>query len=222
MGLGIMAMHFIGMKAVHLPMAMMFDWPTVLLALACAILASALAFYIVTRPAVGFRNILFSGVFMGSGIAATHYLSMEAMRIAMTRTYSPGLVLLSILVAIVFSGAALQQAFYFREPPRIWRKFSSALLIDLAVVDMHYIGMAAMHFVLTSSVTDHDSVSIGSGIVTAMTLIIVGMIIIASMAGRRFSRQEQELADKSLQLQAIFDNMRDGIVLVDTHRNILR
>jgi PAS domain S-box-containing protein len=223
MGFGIAAMHFIGMEALHLPMPMMFDWPTVLISLAAAILASGLAFHVAGRPAVGLRSVVFAGICMGSGVAATHYLSMEAMRIPVTRNYSPGLVLLSILMGIILSAAALNQAFRSREASASnnWRRFSSALLLGIAIASTHYIGMAAMHFVLRPTIMDHDSVSIGFGSIAAMTLAILGLVFIASVVGRRFSRQEQELVDNRQQLQTIFDNMNDGIVVLDLQRNVL-
>jgi len=223
MGFGIMAMHFVGMEALHLPMSMMFDWPTVLLSLAAAILSSGLAFHVVGKPNVSLRSILFGGIYIGSGVAVTHYLSMEAMRIPVTRHYSPGLVLLSIFMAIILSAAALHLAFGFREisASNSRRRFSSALLLGLAIATMHYIGMAAVHFELRPTVTDHDSVSIGFGSIIAMTLVILGLVFIASIVGRGFSRKEQELADNRLQLQAIFDNMNDGIVVLDLQRNVI-
>jgi two-component system sensor histidine kinase/response regulator len=182
MGFGIAAMHFIGMKAFHLPMPMVYDWPTVLLSLACAILASGLAFYTIGGPAVSLRSIAFSAICMGSGIAATHYLSMEAMRIPVTRTYSPGLVVLSILVAIVLSGVALQHTFHLRENSSSSERriLSGALLLGIAVAAMHYTGMAAMHFVSTPTIVDHDSISIGFAGIAAMTVVILGLLFIAA------------------------------------------
>src|SRR5713226_413821 len=41
MGTGIWSMHYVGMLAFHLPMPVSYDWPTVLLSLFAAILASA-------------------------------------------------------------------------------------------------------------------------------------------------------------------------------------
>src|ERR1700694_1236071 len=43
MGIGIWAMHYIGMLAFHLPIPVQYDWPTVLLSLLAAIFASAVA-----------------------------------------------------------------------------------------------------------------------------------------------------------------------------------
>src|SRR5229473_4485295 len=49
MGIGIWAMHFKGMLAFRLPVAMDYHWPTVLVSLVIGVLASAIALYIVSR-----------------------------------------------------------------------------------------------------------------------------------------------------------------------------
>jgi len=57
MGLGIWAMHYIGMEAYSLPDAvdalLRYDWPTTLLSLIAAILASAVALYLAGPPWAG-------------------------------------------------------------------------------------------------------------------------------------------------------------------------
>src|ERR1700686_2853163 len=49
MGLGIWSMHFTGMLAFSLPVPVAYHWPTVLLSLLAASLASAVALYIFSR-----------------------------------------------------------------------------------------------------------------------------------------------------------------------------
>src|SRR5262245_3662310 len=49
MGIGIWSMHYIGMLAFRLPFPVQYDWPTVLLSLLAAILASAVALFVVSR-----------------------------------------------------------------------------------------------------------------------------------------------------------------------------
>lgn len=49
MGLGTWSMHFIGMLAFSLPVPVRYHWPTVLLSVLVAILASAAALYVVSR-----------------------------------------------------------------------------------------------------------------------------------------------------------------------------
>jgi len=43
MGSGIWAMHYVGMEAFRLPVTVLFDWPTVLVSLFAAIIASGTA-----------------------------------------------------------------------------------------------------------------------------------------------------------------------------------
>ena len=53
MGTGIWSMHYIGMLAFILPIPVAYHWPTVLLSLFAAILASAIALYVVSREKMG-------------------------------------------------------------------------------------------------------------------------------------------------------------------------
>ena len=49
MGVGIWSMHYMGMEAFRLPVLVRYDWPTVVLSMVAAILASAVALFVVTR-----------------------------------------------------------------------------------------------------------------------------------------------------------------------------
>src|ERR1700733_3669387 len=73
MGLGIWSMHYIGMLAYSLPVAVLYDWPTVLLSLVAAMLASAIALFIASRSVMLPLRTAIGGVLMGVGIAAMHY-----------------------------------------------------------------------------------------------------------------------------------------------------
>src|SRR6266566_4168723 len=78
MGFGIWSMHYIGMLALRLPIPVQYDWPTVLLSLLAAILASSIALFVVSRQKMGFVRALVGSLFMGGGIAAMHYTGMAA------------------------------------------------------------------------------------------------------------------------------------------------
>jgi NO-binding membrane sensor protein with MHYT domain len=81
MGTGIWSMHYIGMLAFILPVPVAYHWPTVLVSLLAAILASAVALFTVSRQKVGVMQALAASVLMGAGIASMHYIGMEAMRL---------------------------------------------------------------------------------------------------------------------------------------------
>jgi len=88
MGMGIWAMHYIGMLACRLPVEVVYDWPTVLWSLLAAVTASAIALFVVSREKMGSLSIVLGGLLMGIGIAAMHYIGMEAMRLPAMCHYS--------------------------------------------------------------------------------------------------------------------------------------
>src|ERR1700729_2150457 len=53
MGLGIWSMHYVGMLAYHLPVKVLYDWPTVLVSLLAAVFASGVALFVVSRDQMG-------------------------------------------------------------------------------------------------------------------------------------------------------------------------
>jgi NO-binding membrane sensor protein with MHYT domain len=89
MGIGIWAMHVKGMLAFHLPVPVKYHWPTVLASLLVAVLASAVALYVASRPKMGPVEALAGSIFMGAGIAGMHYIGMAAMRLSAVIRLSP-------------------------------------------------------------------------------------------------------------------------------------
>jgi methyl-accepting chemotaxis protein PixJ len=163
-----------------------------------SVLAALLALSVVCRKQMGTARAISSGVLMGCGIAALHYIDMDAMRMPAECRFNPILVALSVGFAIAFSYAALRLAFYFRYGTEfIWRKIGSALFMTAAICAMHYTGMAAATF--TASGTPSDSshsltvTSLGTlGIIT-VTLLVLGFTILSSFVDRRFHAQALEL-----------------------------
>ena len=66
MGFGIWSMHFVAMLAFSLPVPVSYNWPTVLVALMAAILSSAVALYVVSRPKMGPAPAFTGSVIMGT------------------------------------------------------------------------------------------------------------------------------------------------------------
>jgi PAS domain S-box-containing protein len=199
MGMGIWAMHYVGMLAYSLPVPVFYDWITVLWSLLAAVLASAVALFVVSRLKMGPLAIGTGGLLMGSGIAAMHYIGMEAMRLPAMCHYSVGLVSLSVVLAVVISLVALWLTFHLRAETKAlgWRKLASALLMGAAIPVMHYTGMAAVKFVpmaghldLTHSVEISTLGIVGIG---SVSLIILSLAIVTSLIDRRFSAQALEL-----------------------------
>ncbi|WP_436220184.1 diguanylate cyclase domain-containing protein [Acidovorax sp. LjRoot118] len=149
MGTGIWSMHFVGMLAFSLPVPLAYDAGTTLASWLVAVLSSALALHTVSRRHLGWQRLLVAGTLMGLGIAAMHYLGMEAMQMRPRIAYDPWLFGLSVLVAIAASSAALLICFRLRHETVLTgfrKKTASALVMGAAIAGMHYTGMAAANF----------------------------------------------------------------------------
>ena len=70
-------------------------------------LPSAVALYVVSRKSMSLWRAVAGSIVMGAGIAAMHYIGMEAMRSTAMCHYDARLVALSVVLAIVISFVAL-------------------------------------------------------------------------------------------------------------------
>lgn len=200
MGIGIWSMHYVGMLAFHLPVAVLYDWPTVLLSLLTAVFASAIALFVVSRKRMGLFRALVGSVFMGGAIAGMHYIGMAAMRLPAMCQYSSEIVTISVILAIMISLVALWLAFHFREETKSggWRKIISAVVMGAAIPVMHYTGMAAARFTSSTSVNGDLShalsvTSLGTAGIVFVTFVVLIVALLTSRADRRYSAQALEL-----------------------------
>jgi len=229
MGIGIWAMHYVGMLAFHLSIRVRYDWLIVLLSLIAAVAASGIALYLVSRATMGLVRACAGSVFMGAGIAGMHYIGMMAMRLKATMVYSPVIVTLSVVLAVVISFFALELAFAHRHDSERWgwRKMLSALVMGLAIPIMHYVGMAAVTFyaapALPVGLARVISISnLGLTTISAATLLILVQVSAVAMVDRRLAFHAQQVVHGQLQLQTIFDNMQEGIAVLDRTGHIVQ
>jgi signal transduction histidine kinase/NO-binding membrane sensor protein with MHYT domain/DNA-binding response OmpR family regulator len=222
MGFGIWSMHYIGMLAFRLPIPVQYDWPTVLLSLLAAILASAVALFVVSRHKMGLMRALLGSILMGGGIAAMHYIGMAAMRLPAICHYSPSVFILSVVLAIVISFVALLLTFYFRTETTDWNWWNtiSALVMGAAIPIMHYTGMAAASF--TSSTLPHQNLSHAVSVsslsvagISIVTFVVLGPIFLNSLRFDSLSNTRQLTARYFLSLGAISLVAMLGTLLVE-------
>jgi PAS domain S-box-containing protein len=205
MGIGIWSMHYIGMLAFILPIPVAYHWPTVLLSLFAAILASVVALGVVSRQKMGWFRALAGSVLMGAGIASMHYIGMAAMRLPAFCQFNSFIVILSVMFAVLISLAALWITFHFRDEKTGigWEKLAGAVVMGAAIPVMHYTGMAAASFTLSSLPVDlGHAVSIstlGTAGIAAVTLVVLGLALLTSWMDRRFAAQTLEQQEEKLQ-----------------------
>jgi PAS domain S-box-containing protein len=159
-------------------------------------------------------------IFMGSGIAAMHYIGMEAMRLPAMCFYSPLLVTVSVVLAIVIAFVALWRVFALRSVDSLNHKVVNAIILGAAIPVMHYVGMAAVHFIpapLAASALDHAiSISdLGVVSVTLVTVLILGLVFVTSIVDRSFDRQASALEGSEQRYRRIVESTFDAFLAMN-------
>ena len=218
MGLGIWSLHYIGMLAFNLPVPVRYDWPTVLLSLFVAILAATMALSLVSGKIMSMWRAVVGSIVMGGGIAATHYIGMEATRSAAAVHYDARLVVLSVALAILISFGAFRLAFPAREDENgvSLRKIANAVLMGIAIPVMHYTGMAAARFTADGTIPDMSHAigitALGAAGITIVTMMILSLAVLTSVFDRRISAQSLELESAEQRYRLLFERSLAGVI----------
>ena len=218
MGLGIWAMHYIGMLAFSLPIPVEYDWPTVLLSLLAAIFASLAALFVASRKRMGLWNSAAGSLVMGGGIASMHYVGMAAMRMAAMCSYDVPIVALSIFLAVVISFIGLRLVFRARNRKLggVWQKIASALVMGAAIPIMHYTGMAAASFTVSSEVPDLSHAiqvsTLGAAGVAFVAIAVLAIATLGSIWDRMYSAQTAALETAERRYRVLFERSLTGVL----------
>ncbi|MDF3160499.1 EAL domain-containing protein [Pseudomonas proteolytica] len=200
MGCGVWSMHFIGMLAFSLPIALGYDIGITALSLLIAMLSSGFALWLVNQPRLPVWQLGFGALIMGAGISTMHYTGMAAMRMTPGIDYDPTLFGASLLIAVGASAAALWIAFNLRRNTPYVRlaRGGAAVVMGVAIVGMHYTGMAAARFADGSFCgASVDGLS-GSGLdnlVLVTTLAVLAIALLTSLLDARLEARTAVLAD---------------------------
>jgi PAS domain S-box-containing protein len=154
-------------------------------------LASGIALSAISKPREpGLSRLSVSAVLIGAGIGAMHYSGMAAMRPEALLRYNPGLVAISIVVAVVLAFVSLSIRFQFRRPqsPRLAANIIAASVMGCAVAGMHYSAMQASIFFPLPDAPNHSmalSPTLLALLITTFTFLIAASTLVATFAGRQ-------------------------------------
>lgn len=199
MGIGVWSMHFIGMLAFDLPIALGYDITLTGLSLLTAILSSGFALWLVSQSRLPLWQLGFGALVMGAGISAMHYTGMAAMRMQPGIDYDPMLFAVSLLIAVGASGAALWIAFRLRlhTPYVSLIRGGAAIIMGIAIVGMHYTAMAAAQFPDGSFCGAATTGLNGKGLdslVLVTTLAVLSIALLTSILDARLEARTADLA----------------------------
>jgi diguanylate cyclase (GGDEF)-like protein len=199
MGIGVWSMHFIGMLAFSLPIALGYDIGLTAFSLLIAVLSSGFALWLVSQPSLPRLQLAFGALIMGTGIACMHYTGMAALRMLPGIDYDPTLFGASLAIAVGASAAALWIAFRLRQHTPYVRQIRglAAMVMGVAIVGMHYTGMAAANFPEGSYCGALMSGLQGDGLVYLVlitTLAVLAVALLTSVLDARLEARTAALA----------------------------
>ncbi|MEO7083191.1 MAG: PAS domain S-box protein [Gemmatimonadaceae bacterium] len=201
MGLGIAAMHFIGMLAMGMGLPIAFEPVRTIASAALAIIASTAALGIANGGSLRLPRLAAGAIAAGIAIAGMHYLGMAAMRGQFSIHHDALRVAISIAIAVSAAGATLWIAFYANDDPGLRGailRIVSAIGMGIAISGMHYTAMSAAHFRLdpTASAAPNEPLlghhNLALLVTTVSAFVLITAILIA-LVDRRARRGQREL-----------------------------
>jgi PAS domain S-box-containing protein len=216
MGLGIWVMGVVSMLMVEIPLPPGLDLPLTALSGAFPVLACIIAFQLMLEDHGRRGRLLLAGLLLGGGIAATHYIGMEALRVPVSIVYAPSLFGLSVVVPMALSATALMALStvpLFGERHLILARVAGALVMGMAPLLTHYTAMFAAWFCPRADAvpTMMQNPALRTAAIAVGAILVVGMALLAVLFDRRVERAEGFLRDATESLSegfVIFD--RDG------------
>ncbi|EHQ9216094.1 EAL domain-containing protein [Salmonella enterica subsp. enterica serovar Newport] len=202
LGVGIWAMHFVGMLAMDHAMNMRFDPFLTGLSMLIAIGSSLFALWLVSAEKLRLRRLLPGALVMGLGISAMHYTGMAALQFASIIVWNSAWVALSIIIALLASCGALWLTFRLRNEGTdvALRRAGAAVLMGIAIAGMHYAGMKAAHFPQNWPM-EHRGVDSNwlAVLVSVVALTILGITLLVSLFDARLQARTVLLASSLAQ-----------------------
>jgi NO-binding membrane sensor protein with MHYT domain len=176
-GTGIWTMHFIAMLGFSVTgAAIRYDSFLTILSLLVSIGVVGIGVLAVGYGRSRGRSVALGGLITGVGVAAMHYIGMNAMRINGTVRYDPWMVALSVVIAIVAATAALHAALTVTTPIVA---VGASLIMGVAVTAMHYTGMAAARVDVVAGESAPHGTS-GTDFIVPMTVMLGSYLFLAS------------------------------------------
>ena len=216
MGTGIWCMHFVGMLAFSLPIALGYTMALTALSWCAAVVVSAIALWVASQGTLTWRRLIGGALAMGAGICAMHYMGMAALDMAPGIVWNAGLVAASAAIAIAASVAALQIFFWLRKSDGrdvTRRQAAAALVMGMAICGMHYMGMAAASFPAGAVCLSAGELS-GSRlgvVVSVSSLLLLALTLLTSMLDARLqgslnrANVKLQVANEELRKRAFMD-----------------
>lgn len=210
MGTGIWCMHFVGMLAFSLPIALGYTVGLTVASWVAGVAVSAIALHVASRGELTVPRLAIGAVAMGLGICAMHYTGMAALDMSPGIVWNPLLVAGSGLIAIGASAAALLIFFWLRKiSERRAAVFQplAALVMGIAICGMHYTGMAAASFPAGTVCLSVNALG-GPQLGTVVSVSSIAMLAMTLFTSSLDARMRSSLKLANVQLESANEELR--------------
>ena len=223
---GVWAMHFIGMLAAELPVAVNYDIATTIVSFFPVFIASLILLFNGLKSEAVQKQLIVRSVAIGAGIGLMHYIGMMAMRMDAIMRYDPLIMGVSVIAAIVLSYIALKVKIWAEHGDHAelskHPRFIAAIIMGSAISAMHYIGMASVYTFPSELLQTHEA-----GINPQVLAQIIGVVVVSLIALLIFLvhlTRRLDLLNKLKvsedRMRAILDNVGEAIITIDAVGNI--
>lgn len=230
MGIGIWAMHFIGMLALVLPIPVTYDLMITTASAVPAVLASGVVLYVIASGELSHRRRMIAGSLLGVAVAATHYIGTGAMHMAAVVKYDPVLFALSILVSVGLGIAVLYARSLTNRSSALggslWLQPTDAAVMGLALFGLDHLAMGATYFVPAPDGGGEQMalsplwLSIEITVIVAVVLTIALANAVATADKQRQSASHLAQVTRQRMTEAL-ESISDGFTLFDGSGTLL-
>lgn len=219
MGLGVWAMHFIGMVSFRIDVPIYYSPTMTALSVLPAFFAAWVTLLVLHRGEHAWSSIVLGGIMMGAGIGAMHYTGMAAIQSQATMLYLPGMFVVSVLVAVVLAVLALASRRVltpFIDNANV-RLVVCAVIMGTAVASMHYTAMHATVFIPNGgelaeiSGADANLIVLSTLIVAAVIVLISTIVVLMVHRQRKLEYQAAERGEQVKELTERFTSVAERV-----------
>ena len=216
-GCGIWATHFIAMLAYDPAIGTGYNLAITILSLLIAVLITGAGLAAALLD-LGRWTAAFGGAVVGGGIAAMHYTGMMALEVPGRMTWTPNLVVASIVLGIAFGSFAL----HFAARRDDWvNTVIATVLFALAILLMHFTAMGAV-LVVADPTRINDAAVLSpatlSLVIAGIVTIVLGICLVAALSDRQANGKLQQ---QKILLDTALENMSQGLCMFDADGRIV-
>jgi PAS domain S-box-containing protein len=231
LGGGVWSMHFIGMLAYKLPIAVSYDFLITMVSVVPAILGAYFMLLLISRDSMGKYFLTIVTLLLGL-IGTMHLIGMLAMRgisQLIIMMFEPKLFIVAGTVSTLVNITAVTVNFNLGRSKKshnaLWAKVGAAIFIGLGFASLHYGAMWSTYFFPGDPVTELNETSLNDTAlllwVSFASVFIALLAIFIAVVDKRIEQATRDEQVSRTRMHEAIESIADGFCLFDTQDRLL-